>query len=207
MPAPQGPCERCKKPRASRSRAKVVSSYLSNDVGPRPRSVSVLRNAAQADIEAGSVCCHSQLHRARAERTAGSRNARSVRWMRVAFATCSLVADGWPDDREAASLLDADFRSWDDADVNWGCYDRVVLRSVFSYHEGFQNAGSCCGAVVFVDQSAESVAALNLSVSRWLVRVCRVGREQRESAVRALAVVVGGVDAEHSFEVAAADDQ
>jgi hypothetical protein len=28
--------------------------------------------------------------------------------------------------------------------------------------EGFQNVGSCCGAVVFVDQSAESVAALDL---------------------------------------------
>jgi len=51
--------------------------------------------------------------------------------------------------------------------------------------------------VVFVDQSAESVAALDLFAARWLVRVCRLGREERESAVRALAVVMAGVDAEH----------
>jgi len=60
--------------------------------------------------------------------------------------------------------------------------------------EGFQNVGSCC-AVVFVDQSAEPVAAVDLFATRWSVCVLRVGREQRESAVRALAVVVGGVDA------------
>ncbi len=58
-----------------------------------------------------------------------------------------------------------------------------------------------------MDQSAESVAALDLSVGRWRVRVCRVGCEQRESAVWALAVVMDGVDAEHCFEVAAAEDQ
>jgi hypothetical protein len=61
--------------------------------------------------------------------------------------------------------------------------------------------------MVFVDQSAESVAALDLSVARWRVRVCRVGGEQRESAVWALAVVVGGIDSKHCLEVAAADDQ
>jgi hypothetical protein len=72
---------------------------------------------------------------------------------------------------------------------------------------GFRNVGSCCGAVVFVDLSAESVAALDLFAGRLWVGVCRVGREQGESAVGALAVVVGGVDAEHCFEVAAADDQ
>jgi hypothetical protein len=53
--------------------------------------------------------------------------------MRVAFATCSLVPDGWPDDHEAASLLSADFQSWDDPGVDWSRYDRVVLRSVFTY--------------------------------------------------------------------------
>ena len=63
----------------------------------------------------------------------GDLGARSVRGMRVAFATCSLVPDGWDDDREATSLLGADFRSWDDADVDRGAYDRVVLRSVFTY--------------------------------------------------------------------------
>ena len=37
--------------------------------------------------------------------------------------------------------------------------------------------------------------------------VCRVGREKCESAVRALSVVVGAVDAQDGLEVAAADDQ
>jgi hypothetical protein len=67
--------------------------------------------------------------------------------MRVAFATCSLVADGWPDDREAASLLDADFRSWDDAGVDWGGYDRVVLRSVFTYQHHVDEFLGWCRAV------------------------------------------------------------
>ena len=58
-----------------------------------------------------------------------------------------------------------------------------------------------------MDQSAEQVAALDVAAA-WLgVRTCRVGREQRESAVWALAVVVGGVDAEHCLEVAASDYQ
>ena len=61
--------------------------------------------------------------------------------------------------------------------------------------EGFQNADSCCGAMVFVDSSAELVAAFDLAAGRWARRVCRVGREQGESAVRALAVVMGRVDA------------
>lgn len=62
-------------------------------------------------------------------------------------------------------------------------------------------------AVVFVDQTAESVTALDLSGAWPRVGVCRGGREQRESAVWALAVVVAGVDAEHVLEVAPADDQ
>jgi hypothetical protein len=53
--------------------------------------------------------------------------------MRVAFATCSAMPDGWIDDREAARLLEADFRVWDDAAVDWYVYDRVVLRSVWDY--------------------------------------------------------------------------
>jgi hypothetical protein len=60
--------------------------------------------------------------------------------------------------------------------------------------EGFQNGGSCCGAVVFVDQSAESVAALDFSGFWPCVGVRRVGCEQREYA-------------EYGFEVAAADAQ
>src|SRR5262249_42214511 len=48
--------------------------------------------------------------------------------------------------------------------------------------EGFQNVGSCCGAVVFVDESAESVAALDCFAARWRVGVCWVGRAEGESA-------------------------
>jgi uncharacterized RDD family membrane protein YckC len=61
--------------------------------------------------------------------------------------------------------------------------------------EGFQNAGSCCGAVVFVDESTESVAPLDPAGGRWTGRVCRLRREEREPAVGALAVVVRRVDA------------
>jgi hypothetical protein len=61
--------------------------------------------------------------------------------------------------------------------------------------EGFQNVGSCCGAVVFVDQSAESVAALDLAGVLLLGGASWFGWVQCESAVRALAVVVGDVDA------------
>jgi hypothetical protein len=74
-------------------------------------------------------------------------------------------------------------------------------------HEGLQNAGSCCGAVVFVDESTESVAPLDPAGGRWTGRVCRLRREEREPAVGALAVGVRRVDAEHPFEVAAAENQ
>jgi hypothetical protein len=55
--------------------------------------------------------------------------------MRVAFATCSLVPDGWPDDHEAASLLGADFQSWDDPDVDWSQYDpsRLAIRLTYQH--------------------------------------------------------------------------
>jgi len=43
--------------------------------------------------------------------------------------------------------------------------------------------------------------------SRLTGRVGRFGREQRESAVRALVVVMREIDAQHSLEVAAAEDQ
>jgi hypothetical protein len=61
--------------------------------------------------------------------------------------------------------------------------------------EGLQNARSCRCAAVFADESAESVAALDLSVAGWRVRICPVGREEREPAVRAPPVVMIGVDA------------
>jgi hypothetical protein len=67
--------------------------------------------------------------------------------MRVAFATCSLVPDGWPDDHEAAALLSADFQSWDDPDVDWSRYDRVVLRSVFTYQHRVDAFLAWCHAI------------------------------------------------------------
>ena len=60
--------------------------------------------------------------------------------------------------------------------------------------------------MVFVDQ-AESITTLDLAIGRLSGNVGRFGREQRESSVRALAVVVRRVDAEHVLEVATAEDQ
>jgi hypothetical protein len=70
-----------------------------------------------------------------------------------------------------------------------------------------QNLGSCCESVVFVDESAESGAALDLAGEWWIGGDGWVRREQRERSVRALAVVVGRVDAEGPLEVTAAQDQ
>jgi hypothetical protein len=70
-----------------------------------------------------------------------------LRGMRVAFATCSLVPDGWPDDHEPASLLSADFQSWDDPDVDWDRYDLVVLRSVFTYQHHVEAFLAWCRAI------------------------------------------------------------
>lgn len=53
--------------------------------------------------------------------------------VRIAFATCSAIPDGWVDDQYAAALLGADFRVWDDPAVAWSLYDRVLLRSVWDY--------------------------------------------------------------------------
>jgi hypothetical protein len=60
---------------------------------------------------------------------------------------------------------------------------------------------------VLVDKSAELVAARDLAGGSWTGRVGRFGRQERESAVWTLAVVMGGVGAEHVLEVAAAEDQ
>ncbi len=78
--------------------------------------------------------------------------------------------------------------------VGWQSFF-VRPETLLGWLRGFKNVDSCCGAVVFVDQSAEPVAAFDLAAGRWPRRVCRVGREQRERPVWALAVVVGGVDA------------
>ena len=76
-----------------------------------------------------------------------------------------------------------------------------------SYPWGVSNPGSRGGAVVLVDQSAESVTALDLSGGRWTGGAHWVGRLECETAVRTLAVVMIGVNAEHPFEVAAAENQ
>jgi hypothetical protein len=57
-----------------------------------------------------------------------------------------------------------------------------------------------------MDEAAESVATFDLAGGRSS-GVGRFGRQERESAVRALAVVMRRVDAEHPLEVAAAQDQ
>ncbi len=53
--------------------------------------------------------------------------------MRIAFATCSALPEGWSDDHRAARLLGAEYRCWDDPAVEWERYDRVVIRSTWDY--------------------------------------------------------------------------
>jgi hypothetical protein len=51
--------------------------------------------------------------------------------MKVAFATCAALPDGWSDGHPVAALVGAEYRVWDDETVDWAAYDRVVLRSVW----------------------------------------------------------------------------
>src|ERR1700733_8162890 len=53
----------------------------------------------------------------------------------IAFATCSAYRSGRPDDRQVAALVGAEFQVWDDPDVDWSAYDRVVIRSVWDYSQ------------------------------------------------------------------------
>jgi glutathione synthase/RimK-type ligase-like ATP-grasp enzyme len=53
--------------------------------------------------------------------------------VRVAFATCSAMPDGYADDQPVARELGADYRIWDDPRVDWQSYDRVVIRSTWDY--------------------------------------------------------------------------
>jgi hypothetical protein len=57
----------------------------------------------------------------------------SIASMRIALATCAAYRDGRPDDAQAAALIGAEFRVWDDEAVDWDVYDRVVIRSVWDY--------------------------------------------------------------------------
>ncbi len=67
--------------------------------------------------------------------------------MKVVFATCSALPDGADDDRDAARLLGADFRAWDDETVDWSAYDRVVLRSTWDYTSRLEAFLAWCRAV------------------------------------------------------------
>jgi hypothetical protein len=60
--------------------------------------------------------------------------------------------------------------------------------------------------VVLVQEAAEAVAAVDIAAGRWF-ELWRFGRLERESAVRAFAVVVLDVGAQDPLELAAADDQ
>lgn len=53
--------------------------------------------------------------------------------MRIAFATCAAQAAGRPDDLLAGDLIGAELATWDDPEVDWAAYDRVVIRSVWDY--------------------------------------------------------------------------
>ena len=67
--------------------------------------------------------------------------------MRVAFATCSELPDGSPDDAQAAAALGADVAVWDDPAVDWDAYDRVILRSTWDYTFGVDAFLRWCRAV------------------------------------------------------------
>jgi hypothetical protein len=67
--------------------------------------------------------------------------------MRVAFATCPALPDGWADDHEVARLIGAEYAVWDDPGVDWEAYDRVVLRSVWDYSGRVEEFLGWCAAV------------------------------------------------------------
>ena len=76
--------------------------------------------------------------------------------------------------------------------------DRFLLAE--RKHEGFQNLGSCCGSVVLVNESTDYIAAVDLVAGSWCDSGGRLGWEQRESAMRAFAVVMDRVGAEDAVE-------
>jgi hypothetical protein len=67
--------------------------------------------------------------------------------VRVAFATCSAMPDGAPDDHETAALLGAEYAIWSDPGVGWHDYDRVLLRSVWDYTWNAEAFLAWCDAV------------------------------------------------------------
>jgi hypothetical protein len=67
--------------------------------------------------------------------------------VRIAFATCAALPDGIEEDREVARLAGAEFAVWDDPEVEWEAYDRVVLRSVWDYSRRVDEFLGWCAAV------------------------------------------------------------
>jgi hypothetical protein len=67
--------------------------------------------------------------------------------VRIAFATYPDLPDGWGDDQEAARLAGAEFVCWDDPEVDWEAYDRVVLRSVWDYSARIEEFLAWCRSV------------------------------------------------------------
>ena len=58
--------------------------------------------------------------------------------MRIALATCAALPDGWHDDRLLARELEVagaavEFVAWDEAQIDWDRFDRVVVRSTWDY--------------------------------------------------------------------------
>jgi hypothetical protein len=67
--------------------------------------------------------------------------------VRIAFATCPALPDGWADDHEAAALAGAEYAVWDDPKVDWEAFDRVVLRSVWDYSGRIEEFLGWCRSV------------------------------------------------------------
>jgi hypothetical protein len=67
--------------------------------------------------------------------------------VRIAFATCAELPDGWADDHGAARLAGAEYAVWDDPGVDWEVYDRVILRSVWDYSGRIEEFLGWCAAV------------------------------------------------------------
>jgi glutathione synthase/RimK-type ligase-like ATP-grasp enzyme len=58
--------------------------------------------------------------------------------VRIAFATCAPLPDGWPDDGLLAAALrergaEVSFAVWDDPKVDWSSFDSVLIRSTWDY--------------------------------------------------------------------------
>ena len=67
--------------------------------------------------------------------------------MRVALATCSAFPAGTADDRAVAALLDADIHAWDDPEVGWEAYDRVIVCSTWDYVDRVEAFVAWCEAI------------------------------------------------------------